>query len=66
VAVTDRNHIVKGLKHISILSVDGRSVVTCEVSSGPVTIDVSSLKPGVYLVRIQGESGVLMGKMVKE
>ncbi len=55
---------------VDILSMDGRSVIHQDVmglsSSVKLEMDISSLKAGLYMVRLAGKNGKLVSKLIVE
>ncbi|MDR1973736.1 MAG: T9SS type A sorting domain-containing protein [Bacteroidales bacterium] len=54
---------LSGNENISVLDISGRMVMSCK---GTTTIDVSSLKSGIYVLRASGVSGVSTAKFIKK
>lgn len=57
--------LMKGLEKsgtIKIVNTLGQTVLSQRVNSNSLTIDVSSLKDGIYFIQISGENGKVMSK----
>ena len=50
---------------LSIISINGQTINTANLAIGNNEINVSNLKPGVYLLKIQTESGTVTKKIIK-
>jgi hypothetical protein len=62
---------IKGLtasvSKVSVYTLLGRTVITKDVSgNSAVSVDVSSLSAGMYIVKLQGENGSFSKKIVKQ
>ena len=53
-------------RSLSVLDLAGQQVLTSQVAQTVITIDISTLPSGVYVVKLVGEKGVQVGKFVKE
>jgi len=51
---------------LCILNSSGQVILQQELAEPTITIDVSSLPGGIYLIRVMGEKKVLVGKIIKE
>lgn len=53
---------------LSILDITGRTLLSekANLSESQLTIDVSSLSPGIYFIKFQTDEGLLVRKFVKE
>jgi hypothetical protein len=51
---------------LSILNSSGQIILQQELAEPTITIDVSHLPGGVYLIRVMGEKKMLVGKIIKE
>jgi hypothetical protein len=51
---------------LSILNLNGQSILQKVITDTRTTIDISGLPCGVYVVKIVGEKGVQVGKFVKQ
>ena len=47
---------------VTVFDVSGRKLIECHNTS---SVDVSALESGVYLVRVVGDNGATMAKVVK-
>lgn len=56
----------KGNTSISIINVEGVTLITKQVQGQESWIEVGTLTQGVYFVRVQDEKGVKAGKFVKQ
>jgi hypothetical protein len=52
--------------HISILNISGQQLLQQEIPEAITTIDVRTLPGGVYFLRVTGETGVQVGKFIKQ
>lgn len=52
--------------NISVYTLDGRMVYSNSVNEKIITLDLSSLSSGIYLIRAEGNSGAMMKKVVLE
>ena len=69
IPVTDRMQIggnFKTIQQLSVCSLDGISKLRVQHIEPNTSIDVSKLKPGVYIVNIQTELGVYKARVLKE
>jgi rhodanese-related sulfurtransferase len=51
---------------ITILNTSGQQLLQQEITEPTSTIDVSGLRSGVYVVKVVGETGVRVGKFIKQ
>ena len=51
---------------LSVLDLSGRELLHETVRRSPAKIDISTLPRGIYVVKLNGETSVLVGKVVKE
>jgi hypothetical protein len=51
---------------LSILNLNGQQLLQKEKTEPTITIDVSNLPNGVYLVKVVGQTGVQVGKFIKQ
>jgi photosystem II stability/assembly factor-like uncharacterized protein len=51
---------------LSILNISGQQLLQQEITEPITTIDVSTLPSGVYVVKVVGDKGVQVGKIVKQ
>jgi hypothetical protein len=56
--------IIKG--HLSILNLSGKELLQQEITEKYTAIDVSVLENGVYVMKVIGEKGVQVGKLIKQ
>ena len=56
----------KTIQQLSVCSLDGISKLRVQHIEPNTSIDVSKLKPGVYIVNIQTELGVYKARVLKE
>jgi hypothetical protein len=56
----------KDIGHLSIFNLNGQSLLQQEITGPTITIDVSDLPSAVYMVKIVGENGALVGKIIKK
>lgn len=55
------------VKQVELFSVSGqRTVLSFQAQQGQIELPVAALTPGVYFVKMTGEKGVYVGKMVKQ
>jgi hypothetical protein len=54
----------KGL--LSILNLNGQQVLHQTLTSPSTTFDISTLSPGIYVVKVVSSQGVEMGKFIKD
>jgi photosystem II stability/assembly factor-like uncharacterized protein len=54
---------IKG--QLSILNLNGHELLTHQISDNRSVIDISTLPGGVYVVKVFGEKGVQVGKVIK-
>jgi len=52
--------------HFSILNLSGQELITRQITEPRTQIDISRLPGGVYVVKLVGEKGVQIGKIMKE
>ncbi|WPQ66027.1 zinc-dependent metalloprotease family protein [Chitinophaga sancti] len=58
---------VKGKSEVSLFDINGRQVMRREVNAANAQLDISSLTPGVYIIRVKnGTKEVSMTKIVKQ
>ena len=62
--VESKQNSVKGI--IDITNISGQQVLTYPLNTQKSNIDISSLKNGLYLVKIATESGVTTQKFIKK
>ena len=63
------NHIItetSGTGQISILNLIGEEILKQIIKEPKTILDVSTLPSGVYVVKVIGEKGVQIGKIMKE
>jgi len=51
---------------LSIMNMDGQELITCPISEPQAQLDISVLQPGIYIVRLIGEKGVEVAKLIKQ
>ena len=51
---------------LSIINSSGQIILQQELAEPTITIDVSPLPDGVYLIRVMGEKKALVGKIIKK
>lgn len=51
--------------HIQVLNVNGILIRNTTLSGNQTTIDIHDLTPGMYLIRLQADDGVHVGKFIK-
>ncbi len=55
------------VKQVEMFSVSGqRTVLSFQAQQGQIELPVAALAPGIYFVKITGEKGAYVGKMVKQ
>jgi len=63
-----QNHLtIKGLVSnslVTVFSIGGEKMMGVKNQSDNLTLDVSTLKNGIYIIRIRAESGVLNKKFI--
>jgi hypothetical protein len=52
------------MEQVSIIDLDGRTVMTQRVNTETATFDLSTLAKGTYFVRIVGEQAAAVRKLV--
>jgi hypothetical protein len=52
--------------HFSILNPNGQPLITRQVTEAKTVVDISTLPSGVYVVKLVGEKGVQVGKVIKQ
>lgn len=57
------NNTIRG--DVSILGLSGKLYIQQEFSGSPVLINITDLPNGIYMIRVVGNSGVQVGKFVK-
>ena len=55
---------IKG--QLTIYNPGGQQLIVCQVTEPQTVIDISTLPSGVYVVKVVGEKGVQVGKVIKE
>jgi photosystem II stability/assembly factor-like uncharacterized protein len=56
--------IAKG--HLSILNLNGQEVITHQITGPKTQVDLSTLTSGIFLLKLVGENGVQVGKIIKQ
>jgi hypothetical protein len=56
--------ITKG--YLSIFNLSGQRLLQREVIESNILIDVSTIPPGIYMVKVVGEDGVQVRKFIKQ
>jgi hypothetical protein len=51
---------------IEILNIQGQLINTIEANSKEISIDISALPNGVYIVEVKTEKGIAIKKFIKE
>ena len=51
---------------LSILTLTGQPLITRHVTEAKTVVDISTLPSGVYIVKVVGEKGVQVGKILKK
>ncbi len=64
--ITIKSSSPGGRKYLAIYNIIGQKLINMPVINTNMTINVSNLKPGVYLVRLKYGNIVEMGKFLKE
>lgn len=64
--ITILSPALTGITQLSIFNVSGEKVIERLLRDTETQIDISALTRGVYIVRVQNEKMVEVGKMVKE
>jgi hypothetical protein len=52
--------------YLSLCNLNGQSLLQQEITGPITTIDVSALPGGVYILKLIGENGVQVGKVIKK
>ena len=50
---------------LSVLNLNGQPLLTRRVKETKTFVDISTLPTGVYMVKVVGERGVQVGKVIK-
>ncbi|MCX6246249.1 MAG: alpha/beta hydrolase-fold protein [Bacteroidetes bacterium] len=53
-------------RSLSVLDLAGRQILTSQISQVDITLDISMLPNGVYIVKVVGKNRVQLGKFVKQ
>jgi hypothetical protein len=53
-------------RSLSVLDLAGQQILTSPISQADITLDISKLPDGVYIVKVVGENRVQLGKFVKQ
>ena len=54
------------VKQVEMFAVNGqRTVLSFQEQQGQIELPVAALTPGIYIVKMTGEKGVYIGKLVK-
>ena len=56
---------VSGKSHLSILNLNGREIISRQISEPKIQLDISNLPSGVYFVRLTNDKTVEVGKFIK-
>ena len=56
--------MINGLISISVYSVNGKLIISQQLRSNKEMIDISGLKPGTYLIKMEGNGKKSEGDMV--
>jgi hypothetical protein len=64
--ITISSPAITGDTQLSIFNVNGEKVIERQLTYNETQINISALPRGVYFVRLQNETMVEVGKMVKE
>lgn len=65
--VRDRVFLVpQGPGTLTLQSAEGREIMNRKIDGTLVVLDASRLAKGIYLVKVEGEKGVMVGKLMKE
>jgi hypothetical protein len=64
--ITITSSALTGIIQLSIFNVNGEKVIEKQLTDKETQLDISALPRGVYFVRVQNETMVEVGKMVKE
>jgi hypothetical protein len=49
-----------------VLDLAGQQILTSPISQADITLDISTLPDGVYIIKVVGENRVQLGKFVKQ
>jgi photosystem II stability/assembly factor-like uncharacterized protein len=64
--ITIETSAIPTQSHLSISNLNGRELITRQITQPKTKIDVSALPSGVYFVRLTGERTVEVGKFIKQ
>jgi enterochelin esterase family protein len=53
-------------RSLSVLDLAGQQILTSPISQADITLDISKLPDGVYILMVVGDTGVQLGKFVKK
>jgi photosystem II stability/assembly factor-like uncharacterized protein len=64
--ITIETSAIPTQSHLSISNLNGRELITRQITQPKTQIDITSLPSGVYFVRLTGERTVEVGKFIKQ
>src|SRR5574344_22611 len=56
----------EGLQKVQVLDLNGRVLLSCNAGSDNISLNISSLPKGLYLVKVQTGNGIMVRKVVKQ
>lgn len=59
------NTVVTGLENIQILDVTGRLVMTQDIANSRQILNIGSIEPGMYVIRVTGANKVFSTRIIK-